>query len=37
MAELILTGRTSIDVDALCLERFRTGKTIHEPMTTHEV
>ena len=36
MAELILTGRTSIDVDALCLDRFRTGKSVREPMTMHE-
>lgn len=36
MAELILTGKTSIDISALRLERFRTGKTVREPMTMHE-
>jgi sarcosine oxidase subunit beta len=37
MAELILSGRTSIDISPFALDRFRTGKTVHEPMTTHEV
>lgn len=37
MAELILTGKTSIDISPFGLDRFRTGKTVHEPMTTHEV
>jgi sarcosine oxidase subunit beta len=36
MAELILTGRTSIDISALRLDRFRTGKTVRELMTMHE-
>jgi len=36
MAELILTGKTSIDVSALSFDRFRTGKTLREPMTMHE-
>jgi sarcosine oxidase subunit beta len=36
MAELILTGRTSIDISALSFDRFRTGKTVREPMTMHE-
>ena len=36
MAELILTGRTTIDVSPLALERFRTGKTVLEPMTMHQ-
>jgi len=36
MAELILTGKTSIDISALSLDRFRTGKTVREPMTMHE-
>jgi sarcosine oxidase subunit beta len=36
MAELILTGKTSIDIGCLGLERFRTGRTVREPMTMHE-
>jgi sarcosine oxidase subunit beta len=36
MAELILTGKTSIDISALGLDRFRTGKIVREPMTMHE-
>jgi sarcosine oxidase, subunit beta len=36
MAELILTGRTAIDIRALALERFRTGNTVLEPMTMHQ-
>ncbi len=36
MAELILTGNPSIDISTLNLDRFRTGKTIREPMTMHE-
>jgi sarcosine oxidase subunit beta len=36
MAELILTGKTSIDISPLGLDRFRTGKTVREPMTMHE-
>jgi sarcosine oxidase subunit beta len=36
MAELILTGKTSIDISALSLDRFRTGKTVRELMTMHE-
>jgi sarcosine oxidase subunit beta len=36
VAELILTGRTSIDISALSLDRFRTGKTVRELMTMHE-
>ena len=36
MAELILTGRTSIDIGALGIERFRTGKAVLEPMTMHQ-
>jgi len=36
MAELILTGRTTIDIRALGIERFRTGKAVLEPMTMHQ-
>jgi sarcosine oxidase subunit beta len=36
MAELILTGTTTIDISPLALERFRTGSTILEPMTMHQ-
>jgi sarcosine oxidase subunit beta len=36
MAELILTGRTTIDIGALGIERFRTGKAVVEPMTMHQ-
>ena len=36
MAELILTGKTSIDISALSFDRFRTGKTVREPMTMHD-
>lgn len=36
MAELILTGKTSIDIGCLGPERFRTGRTVREPMTMHE-
>jgi len=36
MAELILTGMTSVDISSLSLDRFRTGKTVREPMTMHE-
>jgi sarcosine oxidase subunit beta len=36
MAELILTGRTAVDISALALDRFRTGKTVLEPMTMHQ-
>ena len=36
MAELILTGRTSIDISALGIQRFRTGKAVLEPMTMHQ-
>ncbi len=36
IAELILTGKTSIDISALSFDRFRTGKTVREPMTMHE-
>jgi sarcosine oxidase subunit beta len=36
MAELILTGKTSIDVEPLAFDRFRTGKSVREPMTMHE-
>lgn len=36
MAELIITGNTSIDISTLSLDRFRTGKTVREPMTMHE-
>ncbi len=35
MAELILTGKTSIDISLLSLDRFRTGKLVQEPMTMH--
>ena len=35
MAELILTGKTSIDVSSFSLDRFRTGRTVQEPMTMH--
>ncbi|MBI4573627.1 MAG: FAD-binding oxidoreductase [candidate division NC10 bacterium] len=35
MAELILTGKTSIDISSLGPERFRTGRTVQEPMTMH--
>jgi sarcosine oxidase subunit beta len=36
MAELILTGRPTIDIGALGIERFRTGKAVLEPMTMHQ-
>jgi len=36
LAELILTGRTSIDIGALSIERFRTGRAVLEPMTMHQ-
>ena len=36
MAELILTGRTTIDIGALGIERFRTGRAVLEPMTMHQ-
>ncbi len=36
MAELILNGKTSIDISPYGLDRFRTGKTVREPMTMHE-
>ncbi|HYL82360.1 MAG TPA: FAD-binding oxidoreductase, partial [Candidatus Acidoferrum sp.] len=36
MAELILTGKTAIDISPLSLERFRTGKAMLEPMTMHQ-
>lgn len=36
LAELILTGKTSIDISPLSLERFRTGRTVAEPMTMHQ-
>ncbi len=36
MAELILSGKTSIDIGPLSFERFRTGKILREPMTMHE-
>ncbi len=35
MAELILTGKTSIDINALDPDRFRTGRVVQEPMTMH--
>jgi sarcosine oxidase, subunit beta len=36
MAELILTGRTSMDISSLGIERFRTGNAVLEPMTMHQ-
>jgi len=36
MAELILTGKTSIDISPYGLDRFRMGRTVHEAMTMHE-
>jgi glycine/D-amino acid oxidase-like deaminating enzyme len=36
MAELILSGKTSIDISPLSIERFHTGKAILEPMTMHQ-
>jgi len=36
MAELILTGRTSMDISPLGIERFRTGNAVLEPMTMHQ-
>lgn len=36
VAELILTGRTSIDITAFSPARFATGKAILEPMTMHQ-
>lgn len=36
MAELILTGKTSMDISPLSLDRFRTGRMVREPMTMHE-
>jgi len=37
MAELMLTGKSSIDISPLGLDRFRTGKLLREPMTAHAV
>jgi sarcosine oxidase, subunit beta len=36
MAERILTGRTSIDIGPLGIERFRSGQRMVEPMTMHQ-
>lgn len=36
IAELILTGKTSIDISPFGLDRFRTGRSVREPMTMHE-
>lgn len=36
MAELILTGKTSMDISPLSLDRFRTGRMVRETMTMHE-
>ena len=36
MAELILTGKTSIDISSLSFDRFRAGRSVREPMTMHE-
>jgi sarcosine oxidase, subunit beta len=36
MAEMILTGHTTIDIRTLGIERFRTGKAVLEPMTMHQ-
>jgi sarcosine oxidase, subunit beta len=36
IAELILTGKTGIDISPLSIERFRTGKAMVEPMTMHQ-
>jgi sarcosine oxidase subunit beta len=36
MAERILTGRTSIDIGPLGIERFRSGQSMVEPMTMHQ-
>lgn len=36
MAELILTGKTGIDIIPLGIERFRTGKAMLETMTMHQ-
>lgn len=36
MAEKILTGRTTIDISPLGIERFRGGTTLIEPMTMHQ-
>ncbi len=36
IAELILTGKTSIDISTLSPDRFRTGRILREPMTMHE-
>lgn len=36
MAELILTGKPSMDISPLSIQRFRTGKAMLEPMTMHQ-
>ncbi len=36
MAEMIVHGRTSIDISALSIGRFRTGATVREAMTMHQ-
>ena len=36
IAELILTGKTGIDISPLSIQRFRTGKATLEPMTMHQ-
>ena len=36
MAELILSGKTSIDISPLSIDRFHAGKAMLEPMTMHQ-
>lgn len=36
LAELILSGKPSIDITPLSIERFRTGTLVLEPMTMHQ-
>jgi sarcosine oxidase subunit beta len=36
MAELVLTGKTSLDISTLDVSRFRTGRLVEEPMTMHQ-
>jgi hypothetical protein len=36
MAELLLTGKSHLDIGAFGIERFRTGQGMVEPMTMHQ-
>jgi sarcosine oxidase subunit beta len=36
MADLVLTGKSRIDINALGIDRFRSGASLVEPMTMHQ-